>query len=652
MRLLTDRRIVPLYSFALLLLLLAAALFFQGERGGPAPTPTPTTSNLRYVPRTATPQATALPDQCAYTGTYQMQPGSTLAAAETLASPDGRYMVERAAGQLALHQPGGEDITLAEQVVPTFGLEQVARWSPDSNWLGFIAGSTLYSRPPSLELVVMRPDGGDRHVITRLNTPREWRGWSPDGAHLDVYSAGRLSGDTDAEAGVGSSLDVWSVEGERVYRHSVIYVAETSWSPEGGYYAYRWNEPVDESHHVTLVDVDGGDEVTFELPGPVYETALAWSPEGRNLALSYRIMRLAGERHVGLLLADGTMVMPTVTVTDDTYNSEPLDVMWATEDRIVYYGGTLMEDEASYDVWMHDTVEGEPQIVAHDVPRPPFFSPAGTGLALYSDRGGTTTINLLDTAGAISGLLVANADDAGNPHWSPDGSRVAAVWATGADEDRRVVLTWANANGNDKKTLADDFEDVRHLAWLDGGSTLVYVARREGISSVEMVDTQTGTIQVLLGDLEAVKGLVSDNDRVTFWWRALDGAAGRDTYDAVGERIMRLSWAGLLDDAPQLFPGPDGEAVAVKTGRVDDDPWAYAETLTLAYRDGRPARIVASGLSGLGHPSWSPDGRLLAFTQSVNRGPVILTIVDAAGDEVWRLENLPRVEEMGWVPCE
>jgi Tol biopolymer transport system component len=278
----------------------------------------------------------------------------------------------------------------------------------------------------------------------------------------------------------------------------------------------------------------------------------------------------------------------------------------------------------------------------------------------------------MDSDGTHRTMLAENADDAGEPYWSPDGQFVAAVWATGQQANRVVRLSITRQDGSGLRILDDHFWDVRDLRWLSDGKSLAFVAWRGNAQgkpffSAEVINLETGQLRRLADGFVQISMFAVDtrSGGITFWWRMADGQIGADSYKPDGTRLYRFRadastgasingqlsqgqyWTALQPGSPQVFPAPDGSIAALKLGPLGN------ESLQLASSDGAWTRLIRSGLSGLGDPVWSPDGRMLAFTQSVKGQPVTLSVIRADGSPVQDINRFARdYAGLTWTKCD
>jgi Tol biopolymer transport system component len=283
--------------------------------------------------------------------------------------------------------------------------------------------------------------------------------------------------------------------------------------------------------------------------------------------------------------------------------------------------------------------------------------------AIKGRRGMNYAISVVDVqTGSALELLPNHATDAGDPNWSPRANFVAATYAvSGATpEDRRVNLVWHNLQSGKTQTLADEFLSVYNLAWSDDEHYLAYVAWRAGGTSLEMLDTATGDDQTLLKHVDSVESITYNPDAQNFVvvWR-----------DGQQPFYQEVAWNDTASPALALTPSTfrrsyfwsaDGEVLLVKsfyrgkTSYTDGEGvtriyGTHYETLLMTTKAGK-ARILAENLIGLGNPNWSPDGKLMAYTQWTKERELSLRITDAAGNELGSYP-LDRGYAFEWVPC-
>jgi hypothetical protein len=79
------------------------------------------------------------------------------------------------------------------------------------------------------------------------------------------------------------------------------------------------------------------------------------------------------------------------------------------------------------------------------------------------------------------------------------------AWASGtADQDRRLHLTWAQADGSGRHEITDNMDDITNIQVIANGSHkwLGYTAKRADRMSIELAEVATGQRYRLLDNLE------------------------------------------------------------------------------------------------------------------------------------------------------
>src|SRR5579883_2975819 len=201
------------------------------------------------------------------------------------------------------------------------------------------------------------------------------------------------------------------------------------------------------------------------------------------------------------------------------------------------------------------------------------------------------------------------------PRISPDGQRVAFV-VTRIDERKheyRSAIWLSPADGGEARVFTAESKATSSPSWSPDGRWLAFVSDREG--------TATGKDEKARKEQGEPLPKVRVIDRL---WYRLDG---------VGFIYERRSHLFLLDIAggepQQLTDGdwddrdaawsPDGTQIAFASNHAEDR-WRLpgADIYTLSLKDGQAGalRCLTDGSLDSAAPSWSPDGKTIAFLAS------------------------------------
>ena len=266
-----------------------------------------------------------------------------------------------------------------------------------------------------------------------------------------------------------------------------------------------------------------------------------------------------------------------------------------------------------------------------------------------------------DAVEAPYGLVGATGSSAdlreGFPGWSPDGSWIAFNRMHPAGTHRRIFAT--NIATGEERQLMCGGDNGWGPSWSpDGG--LIAFARGEGGNDIWTVDIGTGEARSLKNLRYADDAFLSwspDGDAIAFARR--DHDPGRsDRYNARNPREIRVltgvasgatelgvSWltAGY-EDGDYTTPdwSPDGDEIAYSVSSSDSEN----RQIGVMDRDGLWLRQLTSGNYD-NDPSWSPDGRWIAFVRGLE-GARSIYVIDSAGGEPRRLVGLPGNDN--WAP--
>lgn len=218
----------------------------------------------------------------------------------------------------------------------------------------------------------------------------------------------------------------------------------------------------------------------------------------------------------------------------------------------------------------------------------PHWSPDGTRLAFDND----------------DGIYVVNADGFGVvkvargafPTWSPDGTRIAFVTGSeGGGSEIRVV----NADGTGERTVTGSGGFGGLPAWSPDGSRIAYVASVKGEGQQLYVVNPDGTDEIRLTDLRS------------------DGMGGYSP-----------TWS------------PDGNIIAIEV--FEQGNW----NIYLVPADGSVVRQLTDFPGDENRPTWAPDGTKIAFmgssiasSEGENSGSFDVHVIDPDGTDLQRLTD-------------
>ena len=208
---------------------------------------------------------------------------------------------------------------------------------------------------------------------------------------------------------------------------------------------------------------------------------------------------------------------------------------------------------------------GQRAISAHEtLSMSPDWSPTGDAIAYMSYLDGTPGIYLVEIASGAKRSIVTSGDMNISPAISPDGRKVAFARSVG---NGNIEIFVANRDGTDLRRLTNYGGIDTNPAWSPTGREIAFTSNR------------AGSVQIYVMSAEG-----TDLRRITFEGRYNDGA----------------TWS------------PDGTKIAHSSRRSDNlHDIAITDLVTLE------TLYLTEGVPGSHEaPSFSPDGRKLAFASS------------------------------------
>jgi dipeptidyl aminopeptidase/acylaminoacyl peptidase len=227
-------------------------------------------------------------------------------------------------------------------------------------------------------------------------------------------------------------------------------------------------------------------------------------------------------------------------------------------------------------------------------------------------------------AGGDAIPMTAEGVSSSHPRWSPDGKYLAFL---SARNEGKTQIWLLNRSGGEAQRLTDTAQDVNDFVWSPDGARLVVILRDPSEEELAAAKTKDKDFD----DKDEPKDKKAKTrkpwviDRLQF---KTDEVGYLDRRRAhlyildVATRSLTQITSGDYDDADPAW-SPDGTRIAFASNRSQPDPDRTYNTdiwVVSANNTDKGAHLtqVTTNPGEDSHPSWSPDGKLIAYTTQLD----------------------------------
>jgi Tol biopolymer transport system component/tRNA A-37 threonylcarbamoyl transferase component Bud32 len=386
-----------------------------------------------------------------------------------------------------------------------------------------------------------------------------------------------------------------------------------SFSPDAKRFAFIRGYP-DEGRSVLLVaDADGRNErelASRKNPIAFRDTAVAWSPDGKVIAVS------GSNRE---LLKDQVVLVDVDTGKEATLGTHDWRFLtylaWVSGGRSLLVNGVEGGGESSSQVWAIAYPGGEVSRVTNDLS-------TYTGLSVSADGHAFVTVRneLRARIWSVPGGNVAQArevtvgagadDGVAGMAWTPDGRVVYAATTTGNSD-----IWIMNADGSNRVQLTNTpADDLLPLVTSDG-RTIVFLSERDGPRTLWRMNIDGSMPAQLTKGAVAYRPTLSADGQ----WVYYSDPKRNNFRLAIGGGTPEPLLAELTAGGRPLPPGfheptpsPDGRAIA---GHYSDPEQRGERMVVLSVEAGAAERRFPKVPA---NARWAPDGKSLLYTAAAN----------------------------------
>jgi len=229
---------------------------------------------------------------------------------------------------------------------------------------------------------------------------------------------------------------------------------------------------------------------------------------------------------------------------------------------------------------------------------------------------------MVPTSGGSAIPLTAEGASCDHPRWSPDGKylgflsgRDGAKGEKEDEENKRKEVWLLNREGGEAQKLTDTIQDVSGFSWSPSGDRIVLILKDPSINELEAAKTKDKSDAKPKPHPWVIDRLHFKEDEIGYLDRRRTHLY---VFDVASRKLTQITSGDYDDSAPEW--SPDGRSIAFASNRSDsEDPdrnyntdiWVVAADNT---DQGKSLLRVTTNPGADDAPTWSPDGKWIAFT--------------------------------------
>jgi Tol biopolymer transport system component len=532
-------------------------------------------------------------------------------------SPDGKSIVysSAASGNLDLYLQRVEGRNTTNLTADSPADDTQPAFSPDGTRIAF------RSERGGGGIFVM---GATGETVRRLSDVGYNPSWSPDGRFI-VCAQETIEQPTSRYSNASA---LWVIDVSTGQRRQVTVgdAVQPSWSPHGHRIAY-WAADETGQRDLWTVPAQGGAPAALTNDRFV-DWSPIWSPDGRYLFFSsdrggsMNLWRVALDETSGRVRG-----RPERVTTPAAFAHH---ACFARDKGTLAYVSTSVEQELQRVAFDPRAARatGEPQSLSRDLRRPSFpdVSPDGEWV-VYSQTEPQEDLLLSRLDGSGRRALTNDAARDRRPRFSPDGTRIAFY----SDRGGSYEVWTISRDGGDLRQLTRDPKrrNARHPAWSPDGTRLFF-SRTETTGEIVAADHELDapalvTLPPFVDPAFSFAGVDWSPDGGTIAGTRVSGSGERvgiAVYDLALARYESLTDFGMFpewmsDSRRLVFAG------ASPSERAADLDYPRGDSLFVVDRiTRRVSEVLSQPEAALGYPSLSPDGRTLLFVRRLVKADV------------------------------